>query len=142
MKTPVEIAPCGMNCFLCLGYQREKRKCPGCRVTDPTKMQTCRNCTIIHCEKLAKTKSGFCYKCESYPCTRLKNLDKRYRGKYGMSMLANLKQIKEKGLEVFIQEQEKRWTCPNCDKLLSAHRPVCLHCGEENNKYGPFIEEN
>ena len=25
------IAPCGMNCAVCLGYLREKNKCPGCQ---------------------------------------------------------------------------------------------------------------
>lgn len=24
------IAPCGMNCALCIGYQRPKNRCPGC----------------------------------------------------------------------------------------------------------------
>ena len=28
------IAPCGMNCRLCLGQIREKNTCPGCRSVD------------------------------------------------------------------------------------------------------------
>ncbi|MDD5456566.1 MAG: hypothetical protein PHV30_05985 [Candidatus Margulisbacteria bacterium] len=31
---PALIAPCGMNCAICLGYLREKNKCPGCSETD------------------------------------------------------------------------------------------------------------
>jgi hypothetical protein len=26
------IAPCGMNCGVCMAYLREKNKCPGCRL--------------------------------------------------------------------------------------------------------------
>ncbi len=28
------IAPCGMNCGICLAYLRTKNVCPGCRVND------------------------------------------------------------------------------------------------------------
>lgn len=28
------IAPCGMNCSICMAYLREKNKCPGCRGND------------------------------------------------------------------------------------------------------------
>ncbi|MEL7610114.1 MAG: hypothetical protein AAGU74_11500 [Bacillota bacterium] len=35
----------------------------------------------------------------------------------------NFNQIKEKGLEQFLLEAEKVWTCPDCEKLLTVHRP-------------------
>ena len=85
------IAPCGMNCGLCIGYIRKKNPCGGCfKKDDENKPSQCRSCSIVNCESLAKTKSGFCYECKKYPCARLKNLDKRYREKYGMSMIENL----------------------------------------------------
>ena len=29
---PILIACCGMNCNLCIGFLREKNKCPGCKL--------------------------------------------------------------------------------------------------------------
>ena len=34
---PDLIAPCGMNCNICMAYLREKNKCPGCREIDINK---------------------------------------------------------------------------------------------------------
>ena len=81
------IAPCGMNCRLCSAYVRERNTCPGCRGDDSAKPTYCVGCRIKNCEKMKPGKAGFCFNCDSYPCDRLKHLDRRYRAKYGMSML-------------------------------------------------------
>jgi hypothetical protein len=123
------IAPCGMNCALCMGYQREKDRCMGCR-SNGNKPQYCMKCIIANCEQVLNNKSKLCYECDKFPCPRLKRLDKRYRNKYHMSMLDNLNNIKDNGIEFFLDEQVKKWTCPNCHELLSVHRNFCLHCKE------------
>lgn len=129
LKIKEMIAPCGMNCGLCIGHLREKKPCSGCfKKDDENKPNVCRSCTIVNCEYLAQTKSGFCFECPKYPCQRLKNLDKRYRTKYGMSMLENLLFIKEKGLAEFLESEHHKWTCSNCGSTLSVHRDHCLHC--------------
>ncbi|NTU89112.1 MAG: DUF3795 domain-containing protein [Actinobacteria bacterium] len=128
--TEVElIAPCGMNCRLCMAYQREKRRCKGCHGYDASKMPSCLRCIIRNCPTITSNESGFCYECEKYPCKRLKQLDKRYRTKYHMSMLENLESIKNSGMAAFLQEQKERWTCPTCKDYLSVHRDACLTCG-------------
>ena len=128
------IAPCGMNCGLCIGHLREKRPCGGCsKKDDPNKPKSCRSCAVTQCEFLAKTESGFCYDCEKFPCARLKNLDKRYRKNYGMSMLENLAFIQQNGLEKFQVNEEQRWTCSACGAGLCVHRDFCLHCGTKRN---------
>ena len=124
-----DIAPCGMNCGICKGYLREKRKCPGCRMMDKNKPEYCRKCIILHCEILKKNKMKFCSnKCEKYPCTRLKNLDKRYRNKYHMSMLENLDFIKKQGIDKFLEKEKKKWTCPECGGIITCHGGMCLDC--------------
>jgi len=129
------IAPCGMNCSLCLGYQREKNKCPGCRKRDAYEFGCGRKCIIRSCQILKDNKMEFCFdKCEKYPCKRLKNLDKRYKTKYGMSMLENLEDIKNLGVIKFLEKQKKRWKCPKCGELLCVHRDFCLGCGEKYKK--------
>ena len=126
------IAPCGMNCTLCLGYQRDKNKCPGCKKRDAYKSSYGRKCIIRDCQTLKENKMEFCSdKCEKYPCKRLKNLDKRYRTKYQMSMIENLENIKKLGIKKFLENQKKRWACKKCDGLLCVHRVFCLKCGEK-----------
>jgi len=129
------IAPCGMNCGLCIGHLREKRPCGGCfKIDDRNKPKVCRSCNIVNCDLLAETKSGFCYDCEKYPCTRLKNLDKRYRINYRMSMIENLVYIKDYGLNKFLRNEEDKWKCKVCGAGLSVHRDFCLNCKTMINK--------
>jgi hypothetical protein len=129
------IAPCGMNCGLCIGHLREKRPCGGCfKIDDINKPKVCRSCKIVNCDLLEETKSGFCYDCEEYPCTRLKKLDKRYRINYGMSMIENLVYIKDHGLNKFLRHEEDKWKCKVCGAGLSVHRDFCLNCKTKINK--------
>jgi hypothetical protein len=129
------IAPCGMNCGLCIGHLREKKPCAGCfKLDDANKPNVCRSCIIVNCDLLAGTESGFCFDCEKYPCTRLKNLDKRYRTNYGMSMIENLAYIKDHGLEEFLKNEQDKWKCKVCGAGLSVHRDFCLNCKAEINK--------
>ncbi len=126
------IAPCGMNCSLCLGFQREKNKCLGCRKISIYKPNYCIKCVIKSCQILEEKKMLFCSdKCEKYPCKRLKDLDKRYKTKYRMSMLQNLEDIKKLGIKKFLENQKNRWTCKKCGELLCVHRNFCLNCGNK-----------
>ena len=127
------IAPCGMNCGTCLAYLREKNKCPGCRILSDDKAISVKTCTVTKCIYLAKTKSKFCYECEKYPCKRIKQLDKRYRTKYGTSFIENLLMIKENGIDYFLDFESKRRTCKNCGSTLCVHRDFCLTCKIELN---------
>ena len=139
MRTPDHltanlIAPCGMNCGLCSGYLRVKKPCPGCRGDDAGKPNYCVACQIKNCEQLSGNEQSFCGDCESFPCKRLRQLDKRYRTKYGMSMIENLASIREIGLDEFVAEEKKRWTCPECGGLICVHKVTCLACGYIWNK--------
>ncbi len=121
------IAPCGMNCGICMAYLRVKNHCPGCNESDTNKAVSCIRCIIKNCETIKKTK--FCFKCEKYPCTRLKNLDKRYRTKYEMSMIENLENIKNQGVRRFVKNERVRWACPKCGGTINVHRKYCSDCG-------------
>lgn len=126
------IATCGMNCGLCIGYLREKRPCGGCfQKDDRNKPNACRSCAIVNCESLMRTESGFCYDCDKFPCQRLKQLDKRYRTKYKMSMIDNLNFIRDNGMGRFLENEQNRWTCDICGSGISVHRDYCLNCKTE-----------
>lgn len=122
------IAPCGMNCGICIAHLREKNICPGCRREDKHKPNHCVNCSIKNCIELLKSDSGFCYNCNKYPCKRLKQLDKRYRLKYKMSMIENLENIRKLGLDAFIFAERERWKCATCGESICVHRGFCLTC--------------
>lgn len=125
------IAPCGMNCSICMAYLREKNKCPGCRGTDVDKPITRVECKIKNCEILKKSESKLCFECEMFPCGSLRHLDKRYRTKYNMSMIENLENIKEFGIRKFIIDEKIRWTCSECGGTICVHKGCCHSCGKK-----------
>ena len=130
------IAPCGVICDICLGFQRSKNRCVGCRNTG-NKPYHCTVCSIKFCPEKKQDENVPCHKCPKFPCRRIKNLDKRYTTNYGESPIQNLKTIKKTGLRKFIATEKVTWKCRRCGELLCVHRAVCLMCGENN----PFFPE-
>jgi hypothetical protein len=131
----IMIAPCGMNCGICRAHLREKKKCPGCNGPDQNKSNHCLVCQIKHCEELRLNKSQYCFACGNFPCARLKQLDKRYRTNYGMSMIENLNKIKETGIVEFLNVENQKWVCGQCGEVLCVHRDTCLNCGQKNQYF-------
>lgn len=127
------IAPCGLICDLCYGYQREKNKCGGCN-SDGNKNAYCQKCSVRQCPE-KKKETDFCNKCFRYPCKRIKDLDKRYKTKYNESILENFQQINEVGIRMFLKSQNEKWKCTVCGKLLCVHKKTCDHCGSVNSMY-------
>ena len=123
------IVPCGMNCALCYAYQRIKNHCDGCR-SDNIPFEYCRRCVIKSCKTRLENDRADCSPCER-PCPRLKQLDKRYRTKYRMSMLANLKDIRNKGMDWFLKAQDDTWTCKVCGGFICVHRGRCMKCTDQ-----------
>ena len=121
------IAPCGMNCGICMAYLRKKNRCLGCRVIDINIPVSRAKCKIKNCE-LIKNKIKFCYECNNLPCQRMKSLDKRYRTKYNMSMIENLEYIKENGIKKFCEKERERWKCPKCGGVICVHNKRCYTC--------------
>lgn len=127
---PELIAPCGMNCGICLGFfgytmndKKRKMECTGCRPSG-------KSCAFIkkHCKKLLKKEVEYCYECKDFPCETLEALDKRYREKYDMSMIENLKFIKKEGMERFLEQQKEKYKCPKCGGVICVHNKKCYSC--------------
>ncbi len=140
------IAPCGMNCQLCIAYQFKeldlnkqgfhRTYCPGC-------IPRGLHCTHMghHCELLKKGLVRFCSDCADFPCQRLKSLDRRYRTKYQMSMIDNLKFIDELGMSAFLEKEAKSWTCPKCkDSMICCHNGLCLNCDLDSLKQKKYVK--
>jgi hypothetical protein len=114
-----------------MAYPRKKNACPGCRAPDEGKAISCLACRIKNCEKLAAGEYQYCYECPSFPCDRVKHLDKRYRTKYANTPIGNLRMIQEIGIDEFVARENEKWACPQCGIILCMHRPKCLSCGYE-----------
>lgn len=111
-----------------------KSYCPGC-------LPRGKNCTFMKesCSLLANGSIRFCHECTHFPCARLKSLDKRYSSKYHMSVIQNLNNIKDQGMEAFLEEEEKKWRCPECGSVMCCHNGLCMTCNldklRQNKKY-------
>jgi hypothetical protein len=123
------IAPCGMDCELCMAHMRQRKPCAGCNGDDATKPGHCVVCAIKHCQEPKVGGTGLCFECARFPCRRLRDMDKRYRAKYGMSMVENLERIRDVGLVAFAEQERERWKCPLCGGVVCVHLAQCIHCG-------------
>jgi hypothetical protein len=126
------IAPCGMNCAICMNYLRERNQCPGCRGPDKDKRVTRIRCKIKTCEVFNDKNTEFCFDCGNYPCEKLLHLDNRYKNKYNMSMIENLEFIKTSGIKNFLDNEQIRWTCDECGGTVCVHKGRCYSCGKIN----------
>jgi len=127
------ISPCGMNCGLCSSYlaltYNTKQKgiripyCTGCRIRN-------KQCAFLKkkCDKLLKNKIKYCFECKDFPCKNLQGLDKRYKAYFRMSMIENLENIRKDGVEKFLIQQKKKWTCPKCGGTVCCHNDICFNC--------------
>lgn len=133
------IAPCGMNCGICSRYLALRNDirsqgigmayCSGCR-------SRARHCAYIwrDCVLLNSGQIQYCYECADFPCHRLRKLDNRYRTNFRMSMIENLRYIKENGAEKFLNREQEKWKCPECGGIVSCHNGICFNCGLDSLK--------
>jgi len=138
------IAPCEMNCGLCVSYlggkndinrQRFHRKyCEGCLPRGKGCLYMAGSCALVGTGAVR-----FCFECPDFPCRRLKDLDRRYRARYRMSMIENLREIQENGMDAFLRKEAERWSCPSCGEMICCHKGLCLRCNldvlKKNKKY-------
>lgn len=129
MSTTELIAPCGLNCRICIAHLRAKNKCPGCRAENKNKPKTRRNCKIKNCSGLKKNDSKYCFSCAIFPCARIKHLDERYRTNYNLSTIENLENIKKIAVRKFIEDEKVKWTCSGCGGTICVHKGYCITCG-------------
>jgi len=104
----------------------EKMECHGCKSDHPAEFaQICR---IRNC---AREKGfDFCFECEDYHCERLRDFLEAHAAHPAIH-LNNLERIKSAGLENWLSEQEKRWSCPSCGKKFHFDETTCIQCGSK-----------
>ena len=134
MFTKEMIAPCGLDCSICVLAQRKENPCAGCRGPNDHKPAYCAyECPIITCERLRNKGYEYCDECPEYPCKDVMERETRYTNKYPRkeSPLMNLREIRTLGMDAFLQKQAERFTCPSCGRPLSVHTSICQWCGHD-----------
>jgi len=131
LLSPDLAAPCGMNCAICSRYLAyfngmKRSQCSGCRPGSVKCTYLFEKCSGIN--HAAEPEVVFCFKCDQYPCKEIKRMDKRYRENYGMSVIKNLEWIHEKGIESFLEDQQRKYRCSRCGGMVSIHNRKCFHC--------------
>jgi rubrerythrin len=51
-----------------------------------------------------------------------------------MSMVENLRELKERGMEEFLRIQREKYKCPECGDIVSVHDGKCYACGHVKRK--------
>ena len=133
------IAPCGLDCSLCKRALAGENPCPGCHGPDETKPDFCSaKCGIILCRKRKENGYQFCDECPDYPCADVTEKETRYTSKYPLyeSPARNLQEIRELGMDGFLDKERKQWTCGDCGGAISVHTGICSGCGKQ---YGAIV---
>jgi hypothetical protein len=135
---------CGIYCGACLillatktGELDETQQCYGCKSEKPTGF--CSTCGIKAC---AQRKSyEFCDECsELKTCEVMQKLISDTQYPYGHCVLKNMQMIREEGLPKWLEMQDKRWRCRNCDAVNSWYQETCPQCGQTVTSYKEDLE--
>ena len=128
------IAPCGLDCSVCKRALDETDPCPGCLGPDEGKPAFCREeCGIINCRKRRENGYAYCDECPDFPCPDAAEKEERYTSKYPLyeSPKENLREIRESGMEKFLENERKKWTCGECGGVVCVHTGICSGCGKQ-----------
>lgn len=140
--TKSQLAPCGINCGTCRAHLRAKNVCPGCQVSPGPTISHCSRCAIRNCDSLKKTTANFCYECPEFPCAKIIQIDSRYRKKYRISLIGNLKTLSVTDTETYLLLEKTRWTCTGCGSVLCVHNTICLKCRKEYQEQPGFFSNS
>jgi len=141
------LAPCGLYCGVCAVYiaHRDKNlkfkqsivkvyhpftktpediKCKGCLSQDKEEIFAfCQQCGIRECV-LEKGIEG-CHQCEEFPCWRIKKFPMPVGKKVIMRAIPFWR---EHGTEKYVEEELKRYVCPECGNPLFRGAKHCNKC--------------
>jgi len=131
---PALVAACGIYCGACPALISSLKaaqnhgavKCFGCwnQKHPPSHAG---KCAVRKCAQTKKVQS--CGQCQSYPCKLIAPLFND-KPKYGLRE-KYLNAVRDQGLDVWLADQKKRWTCQKCGKGFGYGDKQCPSCGEK-----------
>ncbi len=96
--------------------------CTGC-LSEGILFPFCRTCSIKECIK-DKGIEG-CRQCDDFPCDIITNWPSSGGKKV---MLRAIPAWRELGTEKWVEEEEKRYQCPECGNQLFRGAKICINC--------------
>ena len=132
-RIPDAMGPCGIYCGACPSFQRT---CRGCGSEDRDQRRRSKwGCRLRKC-CFEKRDSDLCIECEDFPCRdhRSKLSDSHPgdpRFAYRHETVTNLRRVREVGIDLWLEEQGTRWSCPECGGRVAFYHYACTECGAE-----------
>lgn len=134
-------AACGLYCGACdvlranttgsiealagkWGVDPDDLICQGCQ-TDTIGV-FCRDCGFRECTRSKGI--AHCSECDEFPCDALV----RFRDDevpHHSGVLRNLEEMREVGVERWLEDQRARWSCPRCGSSSCWEDTACVRCG-------------
>ena len=112
------------------GISTEEMKCNGCR--SEKRIPYCDTCKIYPCAK--KKGIDFCGECNEYPCDEIKAF--QAAGAHRFELWEDQEAIKNEGIEEWIENKIKYYSCVDCGTINSAYDFKCRSCGSKSsNQY-------
>jgi len=100
----------------------EESPCPGCKGGET------QDCEFIRC--CQEHDVSCCAYCNDFPCEMLKRFSVD-EWVHHRDVIANHTRIKEIGIEAWLLEQSKQWTCPSCGARTHWYKTSCPLCKTE-----------
>lgn len=119
---------CGINCLTCRAQLNPVKRCSGCLGSETLRRKSCLDCKIRHCAQ--ERGIMHCFECPLYPCTLVKNLNKRYLNKYHINIPENNRIARTEGISALMNLERKRFTCAQCGGIVNQHSGICSECGK------------
>lgn len=121
LTDPLLLAPCGLYCGECLGFQ--EGQCGGCFSRKGLCLKYSKVCKIYDCCILKKNLK-FCFECPKFPCLKLKRFFNTHE--WFKEIVSNLLRIKAIGRDKFLKQQVRR-----VNKLIKCTRKHgVVHCSQ------------
>jgi len=152
MADPNLLSRCGIYCGACYVYRAERDvgeflrevaqwqeveidevKCNGCTAPINEKWPSCQNCYPINCQK--EKNLAYCHECGDFwdgKCNQYTKFEE-FISQRGEKIRLNLIKISADP-DLYLKEQESKWSCMKCGGSYSWYEETCHHCGKNLNR--------
>jgi len=111
------------------GYSIEEIRCDGC-LSDKVSVH-CVDCRHGFRKCAAEKQVKWCFQCDAFPCQRLEDFTDVHivNGiSHHKHIIDDLAYMKENGIELWVETQEKAARCPGCGETLYWFDRECASC--------------
>jgi len=114
----------------------EELDCDGC-LAGGRLTPYCRQCAMRVCpdKKPGVTR---CSDCPDFPCSIINDFNNDGM-RHHAEVLDNLRKIAKNGVGNWLDSEQQRWRCPNCNEPVDWYARTCFHCGAAQPRRLPAL---